>query len=72
VVVDAIMWLCAGKATGVVNIASGKGASVMEIAEKIANALNKKINILGLEGSAPSNLVANPIRLANIINSINE
>jgi nucleoside-diphosphate-sugar epimerase len=72
VVVDAIMWLCAGKATGVFNIASGKGASVMEIAEKIANALNKKINILGLEGSAPSNLVANPIRLANIINSINE
>lgn len=72
IAVDAIMWLYTGKATGIVNIASGKGTSVMEIAEKISDALNKKINIIELESDTPSILIANPGRLANIINSINE
>lgn len=71
-VVDAVMWLYTGKATGIVNIASGKGTSVMEIAEKISDALNKKINIIELESVTPSILIANPGRLANIINSIDE
>ena len=72
VVVDAILWLCAGKVTGVVNIASGKGTSVMEVAERIADGLNKKISFLGLGNTIPSNLIANPERLAHIIKSINE
>lgn len=71
-VVDAILWLYARHATGTVNIASGKGTTVMAMAEKIAEGLNKKIRFLKSGSNTPTKLVANTERLARIINCKNE
>ena len=71
-VVDAILWLSAIRAEGIINIASGSGISVGEIAKKIARNEGKKINFVGLKSSGQSSLVANINRLSKLIKTAHE
>lgn len=71
-VVDAILWLSAVRAEGIVNIASGSGISVGEIAKRIARNEDKNINFVGLNNSGKSALVANINRLSKLIKSAHE
>lgn len=71
-VVDAILWLSAERAEGIVNIASGQGISVREIAQKISR---EDAKIIHFEESCPepkSALVANIDRLSMIIRGMRE
>lgn len=71
-VVDAILWLSAIHAEGIVNIASGTGISVGEIAKKIAQNEDKSINFMGFNSSGQSSLVANISRLSKLIKAAHE
>jgi nucleoside-diphosphate-sugar epimerase len=71
-VVDAILWLSTVHAEGIVNIASGTGISVGEIANKISQNEDKNINFLGFNNIAHSSLVANISRLSKLIKAAHE
>jgi len=71
-VVDAILWLSAARAEGPINIASGKGLSVGEIARRIARNEGKTIHFMESCSAVQSTLVANIGRLYNLIKATHE
>lgn len=71
-VVDAILWLSALRAEGIVNIASGNGISVREIAERISRKSEKNIHFVESHLGAKSVLVANIDRLSMLIRDAHE
>lgn len=66
-VIDCILHLVVGKFVGVVNIGSGKGMRIIEIAEHVAKLAGKKIIFKGENKSTPDSLVANINLLKNIL-----
>lgn len=72
-IVEAILWLARGcasadaSATGVVNIGSGRGWSVREIALAIAAANGRHIEVTGEDRDAPAALVADTTRLRALL-----
>ena len=66
-VVDCILHLARLRAQGVVNIGTGIGLSVCEIATAVANSLGRKIDITGKDLDAPGALIADTARLRTIL-----
>lgn len=71
-VVDALLWLSAVRPEGIINIASGTGISVGEIAKKVARNEDRNINFVGLSTGEQSSLVANISRLSKLIKTAHE
>lgn len=66
-VVDAILWLSALRAEGIINIASGSGISVREIAKMISMHASKEIHFVESKAGAKSALVGDVRRLSELI-----
>lgn len=66
-VVDALLHLAARRATGVVNIGSGTGTRVDDMARRVLAMLGKRVDVVALDGGSTSSLVADVSRLDGII-----
>jgi nucleoside-diphosphate-sugar epimerase len=66
-VIDCIVQLAVRRATGVVNIGSGHGMSVQEIAQAVARQLGKTITVTGTDRDAAGSLIADTRRLQQLI-----
>ena len=65
--VDAILHLARNAALGTVNIGTGVGRSVSEIAYEVAKSLGKKIKVTGVDKGPPGALVADTHRLRALL-----
>lgn len=65
-VIDAILGLAARKYKGVINIASGKGRSIMEIAKLLVEKLHRNLTIAGENKSTPDSMVADVSELQKL------
>ena len=66
-VVDCILQLARVRATGTVNIGTGVGLSVREIAAAVARALGRSLQIAGVDRDAPGSLIADTRRLRRLM-----
>lgn len=66
-VVDAILHLAHRAAVGAVNIGTGTGRSVREIAAALALAAGKALRIEGIDREAPGSLIADTTRLRTLL-----
>jgi UDP-glucose 4-epimerase len=66
-IVEAILWLARAGATGIVNVGSGRGWSVRELALAIAAASGRHIEVTGVDRDAPAALVADTTRMRALI-----
>ena len=66
-VIDSVLQLAARRASGIVNIGSGHGMSVREIALAVARQLGKTISVTGTDRDAASSLIADTRRLQELI-----
>ena len=69
-VVDAILHLAVKKCKGVINIGSGKGLSVRQIAELLIKKFNRNLIITGVNKSEPDSLVSDVQKLRKTLQSI--
>ena len=58
-VIDCVLHLVAADFDGIINIDSGQGMTVRQIAYAVADWLGKKIRVEGVNRSEPNTLVAN-------------
>jgi len=66
-IIDCILHLAAKRARGIVNIGTGAGTTVREIAAHLAQELNKRIRIEGADRDAPGSLIADTSRLQRLL-----
>lgn len=66
-VVDAILHLAARQFRGTVNVGSGTGITIAEIAQRVATSLGKTLRIENEEQGAPDALVADVVPLQNAL-----
>jgi nucleoside-diphosphate-sugar epimerase len=66
-IIDCILHLARKQALGVVNIGTGVGTSVRQIAAQIARELNKNIRINGVDRDAPGALIADTTKLHRLL-----
>jgi UDP-glucose 4-epimerase len=66
-VIEAILWLARLGATGLVNIGSGRGWPVRELALALARQAGRHIEVSGEDRDAPGALVADTTRLQRIL-----
>jgi UDP-glucose 4-epimerase len=66
-VIDSILQLAQRRATGVVNIGSGHGMSVQEIALAVARQLGKSITVTGTDRDVAGSLIADTHRLQELL-----
>lgn len=66
-VIDAILNLAQRRASGTVNIGTGAGRSVRDIALLVARALGKQISVTGVDRDAPGSLIADTTRLRSLL-----
>jgi nucleoside-diphosphate-sugar epimerase len=66
-VVDAILHLAGRAAVGAVNIGTGTGRSVRQIASALALAAGKALRIEGIDRDAPGSLIADTTRLRTLL-----
>lgn len=66
-VIDTILHLAQRTATGTVNIGTGVGRSVSEIALLVARALDRKIQVSGKQSGPPESLIADTKRLRSLL-----
>jgi UDP-glucose 4-epimerase/GDP-4-dehydro-6-deoxy-D-mannose reductase len=71
-VIDAILHLARQAATGTVNIGTGIGRSVSDIALWVAQGLGKKIQVTGIDRAAPGSLIADVTRLRALLSAVHE
>lgn len=57
-VIDCILHLAQNRFPGTINIGTGKGIKIREIADKIAKELSKEIQIIGVNKDKPNSLIA--------------
>ena len=69
-VIDAILYVAERKFNGVINIGSGVGMSVNQIAELLVERLNRRLLITGENKTEPNSLVADITELQKIIKSV--
>lgn len=69
-VVDALLHLAARRASGVVNIGSGTGTRVDEMAHRVINMLGKRTEIVAAAEESNTSLVADVARLQEIISGV--
>jgi len=68
-VVDAILVLARRRAAGTVNIGTGIGRSVREIALLVARSLGRNISVAGVDRDAPGALIADTVRLRSLLSA---
>ena len=68
-VIDAVLHLARNAALGTVNVGTGVGRSVGEIAYEVAKALGKKIKVTGVDKGPPGALVADTHRLRALLSA---
>ena len=66
-VVDCVLHLAKRRAEGVVNIGTGEGKSVREIAEALVKASGKHLKLNGTDKETPGRLVADTTRLQSLL-----
>ncbi len=66
-VVDVILQLARLGATGTVNIGTGAGSSVADIARALAHSLGHRITVTGVDRLSPGSLVADTTRLRRLL-----
>ena len=66
-VIDAILHLAQRAAVGTVNIGTGMGRSVSDIALAVAKALGKQIRVSGVDRAPPGSLIADTTRLRSLL-----
>ena len=66
-VIDAILNLAIRRVTGIVNIGTGIGLSVREIALQVARAMGRDIRVSGIDGGASGALIADTTRLKALL-----
>ena len=66
-VIDAILGLAARHATGTVNIGTGTGLEVREIALRVARSLGRQITVRGVDRALPAALIADTSRLESLL-----
>lgn len=66
-VIDAILWIGSQKRSGIVNIGSGIGKSIAEIAIHLAEKRNKGINIKSIPIGEQNGLTADIIKMKSFI-----
>jgi nucleoside-diphosphate-sugar epimerase len=66
-VIDVILALAQRRATGILNIGTGVGLTVREIALRVAQSLGKRITVTGVDRGAPSALIADTTRLRGLL-----
>jgi nucleoside-diphosphate-sugar epimerase len=66
-VIDTILALAQRRAAGTVNIGTGSGRSVREIALLVARALDRRIHVSGVDREAPGALIADTGRLRSLL-----
>jgi UDP-glucose 4-epimerase/GDP-4-dehydro-6-deoxy-D-mannose reductase len=66
-VIDTVLHLAQRAATGTVNIGTGVGRSVADIALSVAEALGKKIRVEGTDRAPPGSLIADTTRLRALL-----
>lgn len=66
-VIDVILHLARRAAVGTVNIGTGRGRTVSDIALAIAQALGKKIRVTGVDRAHPGSLIADTTRLRSLL-----
>lgn len=71
-VVDSILYLCAARHVGVVNIASGRGIAVGRIANRIINLSGKPLSVRETCSENPTRLVADVKRMKSIVSAVNK
>jgi UDP-glucose 4-epimerase len=68
-IVDVILQLARLGATGTVNIGTGVGRSVADIAHALAHSLGRRITVTGVDRHSPGSLVADTARLRHLLDS---
>ena len=68
-VIDAILWIGSQKLCGLVNIGSGKGKTIAEIALHLANNMNKKIKINHIPIGEQNGLTADIVKMKSFIDA---
>jgi UDP-glucose 4-epimerase/GDP-4-dehydro-6-deoxy-D-mannose reductase len=71
-VIDAILHLAHRAAVGTINIGTGIGRSVDDIARSVAQALDKKIQVTGIDRGNPGSLIADITRLRTLLAPVGE
>ncbi|HEY8538595.1 MAG TPA: NAD(P)-dependent oxidoreductase [Steroidobacteraceae bacterium] len=66
-IIDCILHLASKQAVGIVNIGTGVGTSVRQIAARIARELNKNIRIDGVDRDMPGALIADTSKLQHLL-----
>ena len=66
-VIDAVLHLAQHEATGTVNIGTGAGSSVADIARTVARSLGRTIQVTGTDRGTPGSLVADTTRLRALL-----
>jgi nucleoside-diphosphate-sugar epimerase len=66
-VIDCVLHLAVRRAQGVVNIGTGEGKSVRDIALSIARTLGKNITVTGIDRDAPGSLIADTRKLRSLL-----
>jgi nucleoside-diphosphate-sugar epimerase len=66
-VIDAILALAERRAAGIINIGTGVGLTVREIALRVAGSLGRQITVIGVDRGAPSALIADTTRLRGLL-----
>jgi len=66
-VIDAVLQLARRRATGTVNIGTGAGSSVADIARTVARSLGRTIQVTGTDRGTPGSLVADTTRLRALL-----
>jgi UDP-glucose 4-epimerase len=66
-IVEAILWLARLGSTGIVNIGSGRGWSVRELALAVAAASGRHIEVTGVDRDTPAALVADTTRMRALL-----
>ncbi len=66
-VIDIMLHLARRAAVGIVNIGTGTGQSVSDIASRVARALGKQIRVTGVDRAPPESLIADTTRLRSLL-----
>jgi len=66
-VIDAILALAERRAAGIINIGTGVGLTVREIALRVAQSLGRQISVSGVDRGKPTALIADTTRLRGLL-----